>query len=151
MCFPSITNRLITIAILFFALSISLICQSNNKSNDLDKAIENGLNAVKGKKWEVALNEFSNARKLQDKEKLPSNYLYNALVLPDEDRSASFLSDTEKNITGWRHAIGATQAVRVFQAYAAALAGKRTEATHFPKRSMEHKVHFGAFLGGYSM
>lgn len=130
MCFRSITSRLIATGIFFFALSISLTGQSNNKSNEFDKAIENGLNAIKEKKWEVALNEFSNARKLQDKEKL-SNYLYNSLVIPDEDRSKRDLSDTEKNITAWRHAMGSLQAVRAFQAYAAALAGKRSEAEAF--------------------
>lgn len=131
MCFRSITSRLIAAGIVFFALSISLTGQSNNKPNDLDKAIENGLNAIKGKKWDIALSEFSNARNLQDKEKLLSNYLYNALVLPDEDRSKRDLSDTEKNIIGWRHAMGSLQAVRAFQAYAAALAGKRSEAEAF--------------------
>jgi hypothetical protein len=132
MCTPLNTSRMAIFGILVLILSISLAGQSNkiDKANELDKAIENGLKSIKGKKWDVALHQFSIARNLQDKENF-SRYLFNKLVLTDEDRSKRDLSDIEKKISLWRHSMGARQAVRVFQAYAAALAGKRKDADAF--------------------
>lgn len=67
---------------------------------------------------------------MQDKESF-SEFLFQNISLPDEDRNPANLSSDEKQITLWRHAMGARQAIRTFQAYASALAGRHADASKY--------------------
>lgn len=119
---------------LFLSASISLKAQNEVSKGvkELDKAIESGLEAVKAKKWDIALSEFAKARKLQEKENI-SQFLLKRVVLPDENRTKTDLSKEEQQINYWRHSMGTAQAIRVFQTYTASLAGNRVEADKFSK------------------
>lgn len=113
-------------------LSLPAIAQSNPSKGvkELDSAIKAGLNAIETKKWDTAEREFAKAKILLANEKL-SPFLFENLILPDEDRSKKIVDKTEQQITAWRHATGEGQAIRLFQMYTAALAGKRAEADKF--------------------
>jgi tetratricopeptide (TPR) repeat protein len=96
----------------------------------MDQQIIAGLAAVKEKKWAEARADFEKARKIQEKEKLPSEFLFTKIKLADEDEKEP--SDpTEQQITAWRHAMGTRQAILAFIAFSSQLEGNAAASKNF--------------------
>lgn len=96
----------------------------------VDRPIIAGLAAVKEKKWAEARANFEEALKIQEKEKLPSEFLFTKIKLPDEE--AKEPSDaTERQIVAWRHAMGTRQAILAFIAFSSQLEGNAAAAKNF--------------------
>ncbi len=111
-------------------LSVAAFAQNNKEMGTpkLDKFIENAFNAVKKKNWPEATKNFNEALKEKSKIKYPSYFLYQLLVLPDEDRSTDISDIDVVQITFWRHSMGHEQALLTFLAFTEQLDGNTLEA-----------------------
>jgi hypothetical protein len=120
-------------AILFVVLLglLPVLGQPAQKSSPkVDQQITAGLAAVKEKKWAEARAAFEEARKIQEKEKLPSEFLFTKIKLADEDPGDRSDPKT-RPIVEWRHAMGTRQAILAFIAFSSQLEGNATASKNF--------------------
>lgn len=92
-------------------------------SKKLDKFILAGFDAIKESKWAEAEKQFSAALEYNVKNPGASKYLYDNLILPDEDKETPPKSKDEVLITAFRHGMGTTHSLKQLRIYTSALRG----------------------------
>jgi len=127
--YPSI-SQLPSIFLVVLLGLLPVVGQPGQKTSaKVDQPIIAGLAAVKEKKWAEARAHFEEAAKIQEKEKLPSDFLFTKIKLADED-PGDLWDPTTRPIVEFRHAMGTRQAIRVFIAFSSQLEGNPGAAKH---------------------
>ncbi len=106
---------------------------SAKKFSDLDKSIQSGFDSLKSRKFAEAATNFEAAYKTFEKEKQPSEMLFDLIDIPDEDKSEPPTNPAEKQNIGYRHTVATKQALLQFLAFTYQLDGKSAQAEKYFK------------------
>lgn len=128
------------IKLIIFLIIFNVIVQNNSaqtvstqRLSKLDQSIQSGFDSLKTRKWSEAETNFEAADKIFEKEKQPSELLFDLIDIPDEDKSNPPTSSTEKQITGYRHTVATKQALLQFLSFTYQLDGKTAQAQKYHK------------------
>ena len=145
------------IKLIIFLIIFNISVQNNSaqtvstkRLSKLNQSIQSGFDSLKTRKWSEAETNFEAAYKIFEKEKQPSELLFDLIDVPDEDKSNPPTSATEQQITGYRHTVATKQALLQFLAFTYQLDGKTAQAQNITRRFTIYRDRFGEFRGEFS-